>query len=53
MEKKGNLEGMKVCRLALPFTHEESEEKQKSFHNGEALMRESRSVETRVFGGEL
>ena len=51
--KKGDLEEMKVCRLALLFTLEEPEEKRRSFHNGEALMKESRSVEARVFGGEL
>ena len=51
--KKGYLGGMKVYRLALLFTREEPEEKSWSFHNGEALMRESRSVEARVFGGEL
>ena len=51
--KKGDLGGMRVCRLALLFTREEPEEKSWSFHNGEALMRESRSVEARVFGGEL
>ena len=47
--KKGYLGGMKVYRLALLFTREEPEEKSWSFHNGEALMRESRSVEARVF----
>ena len=51
--KKGDLERMKVYGLALPFTLEEPEEKRTSFHNGEALMRESRSVEARIFGGEL